>query len=91
MNAKIEFQIGDIVRSLQGRDEKTLYVVKEILAKDHLALVDGKKHKFEKPKRKNQKHVKHVASEKNLAEQIISKKIVQDAQIRNILKGEFNV
>lgn len=51
--------IGQIVRSMQGRDSGTLYLVIGTDSKDErLVLSDGRKHPVDQPKRKNIRHVK---------------------------------
>lgn len=86
-----EFQIGSIVRSAAGRDSQALYAVKEILPNGYLLLTDGDKHPFEKPKKKNPKHLQRIADEPKFFEQFRQQKTVQNAQIRIILKGANHV
>ncbi len=68
---KEKFSIGDIVKSMVGRDKDTIYLVVDV-AEDRALLVDGRARKIKNPKRKNIKHIKKVLSEgeKTLAERI---------------------
>ena len=55
----MNFQRGELVRTLRGHDEGTLYYVLRT-EEDFLYLVDGKHRRVEAPKKKR---CKHVASE----------------------------
>lgn len=55
----MNFQRGELVRTLKGHDEGTLYYVLRAEG-DFLYLVDGKHRRVEAPKKKR---CKHVASE----------------------------
>ena len=52
-----EFQIGDLVRSVAGRDKDSFYIVVNIEA-DFLYLADGKHKLMDKPKKKRKKQLK---------------------------------
>ena len=48
---------GCVVRSVSGRDAQRFYVVLEIQG-EYALIADGKVRRLEKPKRKNQKHLR---------------------------------
>lgn len=50
--------IGAIVESVSGGDSGKFYLIVGIESNGYVLLVDGKRHKLDKPKRKNPKHVK---------------------------------
>lgn len=52
-----DFKKGMLVMSLQGYDKGKFYVVKEI-TKQYAYLINGKERHFNKPKKKNLKHLK---------------------------------
>lgn len=52
-------QIGDIVKSIKGRDINNIYMVKDIV-NGYCYLIDGKKNHYLKPKKKNLKHVRLI-------------------------------
>lgn len=52
---------GYLVKSKKGRDLGNYYILSDVLDPYFVYLVDGKKHTFEKPKRKNIKHLFIVA------------------------------
>ena len=56
------FNIGDIVKSVAGRDEGVFYLVTGVGTR-RLSLTDGKVRRPDKPKLKNVKHVIKVESE----------------------------
>ncbi|MDH7479204.1 MAG: KOW domain-containing RNA-binding protein [Syntrophomonadaceae bacterium] len=56
MTSSREYQVGDLVRSLTGRDRLKYYLVWSV-GDSRLELVDGQTRRIENPKRKNPKHV----------------------------------
>lgn len=87
------FKTGELVVSIAGHDEGSIYLVIGD-DEDKVLLADGRKRKLAKPKRKNKKHVQLI--HKHIEE--ISSKIEEgqavDADIVyaiRILKGECNV
>lgn len=52
---------GYLVKSKKGRDLGSYYILNDVLDPYFVNLVDGRKHTFEKPKRKNIKHLFIVA------------------------------
>lgn len=52
-----EVEIGQIVKSKQGRDKGKIYTVIEIISEDYFLLVDGDTRKINNPKKKKNKHL----------------------------------
>lgn len=52
-----ELEIGQIVKSKQGRDKGKVYIVIEILSGDYVLLADGDTRKINNPKKKKNKHL----------------------------------
>lgn len=79
-------KVGDVVISVFGHDEGEWYIVKYIDDK-FIYLIDGKNKPLEKPKKKNLKHIAKTsffASE--VAEKIVNKQYIQNAEVRKALK-----
>lgn len=52
-----EVEIGQIVKSKQGRDKGKIYIVIEVLSGDYVLLLDGYTRKINNPKKKKIKHL----------------------------------
>ncbi|GIP55778.1 KOW domain-containing RNA-binding protein [Paenibacillus vini] len=52
-----EPQVGQIVKTLRGRDAGTVYVIIGIVDERFVLIADGDKRKFDQPKRKNLQHL----------------------------------
>jgi len=80
-------QIGQIVKSIQGRDKGRNFVVIGEYDKDHILIADGKLRKISKPKKKKRKHVAryNVLSEE-IRESILSGRRVSNAFIKKELE-----
>lgn len=81
----MEWSLGQIVISKQGRDNGTVYVVVRI--EDHFCFVaDGRKTTYLKPKKKN---IKHLQATRRVSESIAvtlqKGKAPTDAEIREFL------
>lgn len=79
-------KIGEIVISTFGHDMGEWYVVEEVL-NEFVYLVDGKNKPIDKPKKKKVKHVlttNYFAKE--LADKMLSKQNIQNAEIRKTIK-----
>jgi ribosomal protein L14E/L6E/L27E len=76
---------ADIVTSLNGRDQGKLFIV--IGTQDEYSLIaDGKGRRFEKPKRKKNKHLKLESKASGLfAEKLIGEERVTNNEIRRTL------
>ena len=59
MNGKI--QIGQIVKSISGRDQNRYFIIVSIVDDKNVLISDGKLRKIQKPKLKKIKHL-HVTS-----------------------------
>ena len=76
---------SNIVRSLSGRDEGTLYFVLSA-EEDFLLLADGKHRRLENPKRKRRKHVVPVEiGESTVAEKIRSNDKITNSELRKAI------
>ena len=53
----LQLSIGQIVKSRAGRDIGEVFLVYEIVDAQYVLLVDGKRRKIDKPKKKKQKHL----------------------------------
>ncbi|WP_334075694.1 KOW domain-containing RNA-binding protein [Paenibacillus sp. A14] len=52
-----EPQIGQIAKTLRGRDAGSVYVIVGIVDERFVLIADGDKRKFDQPKRKNVQHL----------------------------------
>lgn len=59
MTSSREYQVGDLVRSVTGRDRRKCYLVWAV-GESRLELVDGQTRRIENPKRKNPRHVRFL-------------------------------
>ena len=79
-------KIGQIVFSKQGRDKDNFFIIYAI-ENEYLFLVDGKSRKLENPKKKKIKHVaKTNYIDEKIADMIINKSYLLDADIKKALK-----
>ncbi len=77
--------ISDVVVSTAGHDQGKLYYVIGVEGRS-LMLVNGKDHPLEKPKRKNQKHVRKVLrAETRVAAKILGGDKVLNSELRKDL------
>ncbi len=87
----MNYEIGDIVCSLCGRDKAQLYVVisnekKKKESENRILIVNGKSRKIGNPKKKNPNHLKLIIKSEELQNEIKNNKLINDAYIRKILK-----
>lgn len=83
----MKLQRFEVVESTAGRDEGTIYLIKEILDDQYVLLIDGKTKKIDSPKKKKVKHVKQIgAVETELNLIFDDKSKINDGVIRKILK-----
>ena len=76
---------SNIVKSLCGRDEGSLYFVLSA-EEDFLLLADGKHRRLENPKRKRKKHVALVDNVPNaVAERIRSNEKITNSELRKAI------
>ena len=79
-------KIGDVVISIFGHDEGEWYIVKDI-NEYFIYLIDGKNKPLEKPKKKNLKHIaKTNFCANDIAQKIVNKQYIQNAEVRKALK-----
>lgn len=79
-------KIGQIVRSLAGRDKDHYFIVLGIVDQSYLLLVDGDLRKLDKPKKKKAQHVQILKEWVSLN---LDDKELNDSKIRRELKA-FN-
>lgn len=83
----MKLQKFEIVESTAGRDEGTIYLVKEILNDEYVLLIDGKCKKIDCPKKKKVKHLKQIGAVETQLNMIFDDKSkINDGEIRKILK-----
>jgi len=76
---------SNIVKSLAGRDEGSLYFVLHT-EEDFLLLADGKRRRLENPKRKRKKHVVLVENSSSaVAEKIRSNEKITNSELRKAI------
>lgn len=80
MNQYNDFEIGQLVRSIRGRDKGTVQVVVDLLDDSHVLVVDGKRRKLDTPKKKKIKHLQRYNTIIDLTD------VDNDCKIRKILK-----
>lgn len=71
---------GQLVKSKCGRDKDRIFIIKEIIDKDYVLLIDGDLRKLEKPKLKKIKHIKKI----NTA--LEDYETMNDSQLRKAIK-----
>lgn len=74
-------KVGQIVKSKAGRDSGKVFIIKDILDQDYVAIVDGELRKLAKPKKKK---IKHLMIYKDIIN--IENADINDSYIRNKLK-----
>lgn len=81
----LEYEIGDVVVSIAGRDIGDLYIIMD-LVDNYALLVDGRGKTILKPKKKKLKHIRPTG-QKNVAlrEKWLSNAKVLDAEIRKTI------
>lgn len=80
------FKIGEVVEVLMGR-EKGKYMVVLGLNQRFVSLVDGDKRKFDKPKKKNLRHIRstgYISEQVN--ESLAANGRVSNAKLRYVLQ-----
>ncbi len=79
-------QVGDVVKSVAGRDKEKSFLVIAIY-EDKAKLVDGKTRKIAKPKTKNVKHIQKVSPVKltGFAEKIINGEPIGNERLRKAI------
>lgn len=82
----LEYQIGQVVYSKSGHDKGDVQMITSVEG-EYLCLVDGKRRKLEKPKRKKKMHVQPTTYiVEDVAEKLQKGAYVLDAEIKKALK-----
>lgn len=79
-------QVGDVVRSKQGRDRFRVFLVTEIDEKNKVApvvIADGKKHVLSEKKHKNPRHLS-VLGHDEIFDKTASIQLISDVQVYEI-------
>ncbi|QQK07068.1 KOW domain-containing RNA-binding protein [Miniphocaeibacter halophilus] len=79
-----ELVIGQVVRSIKGRDKGRIQLVLDLLDESHVLVVDGKRRKLENPKKKKIKHLQKTNTVLTI------NKDINDCKIRKMLKAFEN-
>jgi ribosomal protein L14E/L6E/L27E len=83
-----DFTVGQVVRSLAGRDKGQYMVVIEVVDDQFIYIANGKLRKVNNPKKKKVKHLaktNHIATE--IRDKILDGKKISNAEIRKILES----
>lgn len=81
------FEIGNIVTSIAGRDEGRIYIIKSI-DNDFAMLVDGNFRRLQNPKKKRLKHLKNSGIKiTSIANKFCEDKKVFDTEIFSAIKN----
>jgi len=83
--------IGKLVSSKQGHDKDRIYVIVD-QDEDYVYLCDGTARSYNKPKRKNKKHIQIInrLADKELQSRIMNKETVYDEQIKAAIRKYSN-
>lgn len=88
MRGKMSFSKFELVKSIAGRDLGNVYLIKEILDKDYVLLIDGKAKTISNPKKKKIKHITSLGVvEESLHKTFNDKSKTNDGVIRKIVKN----
>ena len=81
-------QVGDIVKSLAGRDKDEYFLVIKV-DKLRAAIVDGKIHSIQNAKEKNVKHLQTIfpTTDNEIVERIQSGKPVGNERLKQYIKS----
>lgn len=55
---RLPFEVGRVVRSMQGRDEGRFFLIVQVLDEQYVQIADGCCHKLNHPKKKKLKHLR---------------------------------
>lgn len=82
-----DINIGQVVKSTQGRDQGKFFVVVEVLDREYVLIVDGDIRKTDKPKKKKVKHlVKLNILSEEVRDRVLNSKKMNNAFIRRELE-----
>ena len=77
---------GFVVTAIAGKEKNQNFVVVDV-KENFVFLADGKRLKYNKPKKKSAKHVQKCSTKKFPAEHLLIKDEKVNAEIRNFLKN----
>ena len=83
-----DFTVGQVVRSLAGRDKGQYMVVIEVVDDQFICIANGKLRKVNNPKKKKVKHLaktNHIATD--IRDKILNGQKITNAEIRKILES----
>lgn len=85
---KCGIELGNVVKSIAGRDKGRFFVVVNIDKDEkYIYLVDGDIRKVENPKRKKIKHIELTNySDENLTERITKKRKLTNQEVKKFLR-----
>lgn len=77
-----DIKIGQVVRSIKGRDKDRAFIVVGVIDDQHVLISDGDLRRIDKPKKKKLKHLKsfNIASDE-IRECVINKSNINNAFI----------
>ena len=83
-----EIQLGQLVKSIAGRDKEKVYLIYDVLDKAFVRVIDGDKRKLTNPKRKNIKHL-YIFPEKagTIAEKLRKGEPVTEEEIYEVINS----
>jgi ribosomal protein L14E/L6E/L27E len=76
--------LGVVVYSKAGRDIDRKFIIMDIINEEYVYISDGDLRKVEKPKRKK---IKHLIITDRVFDDVLSKKIVSNSEIRKFLQS----
>ncbi|MEG1500377.1 MAG: KOW domain-containing RNA-binding protein [Clostridiales bacterium] len=86
-SSQVLLQMGQLVRSLAGRDKGSFYLVLGYESQVVL-LVNGRKRTPDNPKRKNRRHLQHTGKiAADFADNLVAGEPIRNEDIRQILNG----
>lgn len=82
-----KLEIGQLVRSVAGRDSKRYGLICEIISQSFVRVVDGELHRVEVPKKKNIKHLQaYSGTAKGLVKKWQDGKRVTNAEVKKAVE-----
>ena len=83
----MEFKRFEVVKSIAGRDQGTIYLISEIIDENYVYLINGEYKTISKPKKKKIKHICSLGEVVlDLEGKFADKSKINDGEIRKILK-----
>ena len=82
-----EVQVGQLVRSLAGRDRGRFYLIYDVLDEAFVRVIDGEKKRLNNPKKKNVKHLRFYSQTAvGIAEKLRTGQTVTEEEIMDSVK-----